>query len=345
MRGRLRRSAGIVLGAAVLAGGGGWSQGGGAPPPGSAAMLSARARPTTQRETSAWRVATYTTATGETVHIEISETYAPDAVSGQAWAEFFGSLTHGSELASATVRIAPPAEVAATCGREALGCYGGGLLTIPGEPFEGVAPEEIARHEYGHHVAASRLNPPWSGSSYGPKRWSTAESICSRAKDGTAFPDDSSHYTLSPGEAFAEAYRVLDDRRAGIAGLDWGLVDDSFIPNDEVLHAVEQDVLSPWAGPTTSVVRGRFAATGKRSWVYAFPTPLDGLVTAELRIPAGRTDTLELLDARGRVVAKGLWAGTATRRLSFVDCGQRRLSVRVTRGGRPGPFAVSLARA
>jgi hypothetical protein len=215
---------------------------------------------------------------------------------------------------------------------------------VPGEQSGGIAPEEIARHEYGHHVAPSRLNPPWTGSSFGPKRWSTAEGICSRAKEGTAFPDDSSHYTLSPSEAFAEAYRVLNDRRAGISGLTWGLVDDSFIPNDDVLRAVEQDVVSPWLASTTVVSRGRFAAKGKRRWVYAFPTPLDGVVTAELRIPTGRTDALELLDAYGRVVARGMWAGTAMRRVSFVVCGQRRLSLRVTRGGAPGRFAISLHR-
>ena len=80
-------------------------------------------------------------------------------VSGQAWAEFFARLVHGSELATATVRIAPPNEVAAACGDDALGCYSGGLLVMPGEQFGGVMPEEIARHEYGHHVAASRAQP------------------------------------------------------------------------------------------------------------------------------------------------------------------------------------------
>ncbi len=344
MRGRLHRSVGVVAAAALLAGGGGSSQGGRTNPSGSAARLSTRALATTPRETRGWRAATYTTSAGENVRIEISDTYSPDAVSGQTWAQFFGSLVHGSELATVTIRIAPPAEVGGTCGEDALGCYSGGLLVIPGEQSGGIAPEAIARHEYGHHVAASRLNPPWTGSSFGPKRWSTVEGICSRAKEGTAFPDDSSHYTLLPSEAFAEAYRVLNDRRAGIAGLTWGLVDDSFIPNDDVLRAVEQDVLSPWLAPTTTVIGGRFAARGKRRWVYAFSTPLDGTVTAELRVPAGRTDALELLDAQGRVVATGLWAGTAARRLSFVDCGERRLSIRVTLAGSPGRFAVSLSR-
>ena len=215
---------------------------------------------------------------------------------------------------------------------------------MPGEQFGGVMPEEIARHEYGHHVAASRLNPPWSASAYGPKRWSTAMRICARATEGTAFPDDYSHYSLSPGEAFAEAYRVLNDPRAGILGLTWSIVDDSFIPTDDSLRAVENDVTAPWLAPTTSVLRGRFAARGARRWRSALEIPLDGVVTVELRIPRGRTDTLALVDPQGRVVANGFWAGAAVQRLSFLACGQRRLAVRVTLAGPPGPFSVTITR-
>jgi len=306
--------------------------------------MSGGAAETAPRPTRAWRSESYTTSTGETVRVDVSETYPPDAVSGQAWAEFFGGLVHGSELATVTVRVAPPAEVTAVCGNDAIGCYGGRLLVIPGEQFGGVAPEEIARHEYGHHVAASRINPPWSASAYGPKRWSSAMRVCARAAEGTAFPDDSTHYELSPGEAFAEAYRVLNDRRAGILGLGWSIVDDSFIPRDDVLRAVEQDVSEPWLAPTVSVHRGRFAAGTARRRSYPVAVPLDGVVTAALQVPSGRTDRLELLDAGGRVIATGLWAGATTRRLSYVACGQRRLVLRVTLQGTPGRFSVTLAR-
>ena len=333
-----------VVAAALLAGGGGWSPGGVPTPPGTAPRATGTTLEILPRPARAWRSASYTTATGESVRVEISDTYAPDVVSGQAWAEFFARLVHGSELATATVRIAPPNEVAAACGDDALGCYSGGLLVLPGEQFGGVMPEEIARHEYGHHVAASRLNPPWSASAYGPKRWSTAMRICARATEGTAFPDDYSHYSLSPGEAFAEAYRVLNDRRAGILGLTWSIVDDSFIPTDDSLRAVENDVTAPWLAPTTSVLRGRFAARGARRWRSALEIPLDGVVTVELRIPRGRTDTLALVDPQGRVVANGFWAGAAVQRLSFLACGQRRLAVRVTLAGPPGPFSVTITR-
>jgi hypothetical protein len=214
---------------------------------------------------------------------------------------------------------------------------------MPGEQFGGVEPQEIARHEYGHHVAASRINPPWSGSAYGPKRWSSAMGICARAKAGTAFPDDYTHYSLSPGEAFAEAYRVLNDRRAGILGLTWSIVDDSFIPQDDALRAVEQDVTAPWIKPTSSVVRGRLT-TGKKRSLTTLDTLLDGVVTVTLRVPRGRADTLALVDAQGRVVATGLWASATTRRLAYLVCGQRRLTVRVVLAGAPGPFTLAISR-
>ncbi len=78
----------------------------------------------------------------------------------------------------------------------------------------------------------------------------------------------------------------------------------------------------------------------------SFPsrTPLDGELNAELKLPSGRLDTLELLAPDGHVLARGLWSGTRTRRLSFVVCGQRRLSLRVTSAGVPGRFDLMLSR-
>src|SRR4029079_13595106 len=115
----------------------------------------------------------------------------------------------------------------------------------------------------------------------------SARGTCGRTKEGAPFPDDYTHYELSPGEAFAEAYRVLNDRRAGILGLTWALVHDSFIPTDDTLRAVENDVTAPWLAPTTSVLRGRFAARGARRWRSVLELPPDRLVTREMRTPRG----------------------------------------------------------
>ena len=292
-----------------------------------------------------WAGGTFRTAGGESVTVHVSTTYSPEQVAPQAWAEFFAGLPHGSELASVVVRIAPPAEVTTLCGESALGCYRVNELIVPGEPVDGMAPEEVARHEYGHHVASNRSNPPWRAAQWGPKRWASAAGVCARSKRGTAFPgDDGRFYRLDPGEAFAEVYRVLAEQRSGAEVAHWGLVDGSFYPDRAALRAAEEDVVRSWTRATTTSWSGRFGAGTPRRRLFPVSTPLDGELTAELRLPQGRLDTLELLGADGRVLARGLWAGARARRLGFVVCGQRKLTLRVTAVGGRGFFHLALSK-
>ena len=210
--------------------------------PAGGAVLGSAGRPAAA-EPPGWVGGAFRTATGDSVTVYVSSTYTPEQVVPQQWAEFFAGIPHGSELGSVVVRIAPPDEVAALCGGDALGCYDARELVMPGSPYDGVAPEHVARHEYGHHIAAHRSNPPWRAADWGPKRWATAARVCTRSEQRTAFPgDDGTHYRLDPGEAFAESYRVLAERKAGAALATWGLVDGSFYPDQAALHAVEQDV-------------------------------------------------------------------------------------------------------
>jgi hypothetical protein len=298
----------------------------------------------TRRQASGWRGGTLTAASGEAVTVFVSEAYPPEQVSAEAWAEFFAALPHGRELGAVVVRVATPAEVEATCGSAAVGCYRSNELVFVGEAAAGAMPEEVARHEYGHHVAADRENPPWRALDWGPKRWATAARVCGRVASGTAFPgDEGDRYRLNPGEAFAEAYRVLAERKAGAALSSWGVVDESFFPDEKALAAVEADVARPWTSPRQRTIRGRFVGAGSRRWTLRLAVPLDGEVTAELRLPRGRLDRLELLSAAGRVVSRGLWSGRTARRLAALVCGQRTLTLRVTRAGGPGPFTVTVA--
>jgi hypothetical protein len=309
------------------------------------AVVSLTAAVPAEAETPGWHGGTLTTPSGELVTVHVSTSYPPDQVAPQGWAEFFSRLPHGPELAAVVVRIVPPAEVASFCGDDAAGCYQARELVMPGEPFAGTSPEEVARHEYGHHVAASRSNVPWNAVAWGPKRWATATGVCRRSQERTAFPGDhGEHYRLNPGEAFAEAYRVLAERRAGTQLSSWGLVDVSFYPDQAALRAVGHDVLAPWVRPTTTRHHARFRQGGPRRWLLPVATPLDGELTAELRLPPGRLDRLELLAADGRVLSRGLWAGTSTRRLSYVVCGQRKLTLRVTSAGTPGRFDLTVSR-
>ena len=334
-----------ALGGAVLAGETGSDRSAG---PQASRLLHAEASRTPLAAAAAatgWNGGRLETATGESVTVYVSDSYPPEQVAPQAWAEFFAGLPHGRELESVTVRIAPLTEIAAICGADAAGCYRNNELAFVGEQAGDSTPEDTARHEYGHHIAGNRMNPPWRAVEWGTKRWATVEQVCSRAKAGTAFPgNESERYALNPGEAFAEAYRVLAEQKAGAALSSWGIVDGSFYPDPAALSAVDLDVAKPWLAATASTVRMRFVVNGPRRRLLPVATPLDGQLTIELRLPGGRLDTLELLSPGGRVLARGLWAGTSTRRLSYVVCGHRRLILRVTRVGSPGRFAVTVTR-
>src|SRR5205814_3373682 len=91
---------------------------------------------------------------------------------GQRWANFLASLVHGSELSTVTVLLSTPAQISSVCGSDALACYSpqGALLYAPGEdPGSDLSAEAVITHEYGHHVAANRLNSPWNALDWGPK--------------------------------------------------------------------------------------------------------------------------------------------------------------------------------
>src|SRR5436190_15234782 len=133
----------------------------------------------------------YTTSAGELVTIYASNSYPVDATLGQRWANFLASLLHGSELSTVTVLLSTPSQISSTCGTDALACYSprGALLYAPGEdPSSDLSAEAVITHEYGHHVAANRLNAPWDALDWGPKRWASTIQVCARAKKGELAP-------------------------------------------------------------------------------------------------------------------------------------------------------------
>ncbi len=298
-------------------------------------------RRSTPVRATAWQGGTFTTTTGESVRVFVSPSYPDGAATGQRWAEFFSAMLHGPELTTVSAYVVTPSEMADICSEYSLGCYGGNTLYFMNETVQGVTPEEVARHEYGHHVAASRANPPWLAVDTGPKNWASVMNVCLRARQGTAFPgNEDRNYTLNPGEAFAETFRVLNELRAGATSFSWPLVDSSFYPNDAALNAAERDVATPWTAPVAQQVRARF--TGKRkSWKTKVSTPLDGNLTVSLAFARGGLHDLEVLSADGKTVLwTGLWAGRAEKRVSTTVCGERSLVLRVTRHGVGGPFTV-----
>jgi hypothetical protein len=261
--------------------------------------------------------------------IHVSSAYADPGAIARRWASFFQSLIHGSELSLLNAYVAPLDEVRKMCGNtDVLGCYGDDHLVIPDQGAGGIASTSIATHEYGHHVAFNRVNPPWAAIDWGTKRWATYERACPRAGAGTAYPGaEGANYSLNPGEAFAESYRVLNETTAGLP-LMWPIVDPSFQPDAAALVAVRQDVLDPWTAPTVSVRRVRFSK-GVRKWTMQIATPLDGELHAQVQ-PG--SDDVTVFAADGRtLLARGSWTASGAKALDYGICGQRTIVLRVTR--------------
>ncbi len=287
----------------------------------------------------AWQGGRFALVGGESVTVFVSQSLAggPD---GRAWADFVGSLVHGPEISQLAAYFANEAEVEELCGGPALGCYANNMMVSIGETAGGVSADEVATHEYGHHVAHNRVNPPWRATDYGTKRWASYVGICARAASGAVYPgDEDEHYELNPGEGFAEAYRVLNERRRGIAQSPWSLVDRSFYPDEPALARVEEDVLREWTGGSRVVVAGRVRG---RQWSKKLSTPLDGDVSVRLQLPPATNAALEVLAPDGRVVARARWSSAREQNATFQACGQRSFSLRLTTRGAAARFSIAV---
>jgi hypothetical protein len=220
------------------------------------------------------------------VRVQVPDAYArtPEAELAFArWASFLGTLLHGDELGSVTLSFALPHDLARQCTAGALACYfpNARLIVAPVTPPAGWPLEHVIAHEYGHHVAASRDNAPWSAFEWGTKRWATVARICERVGRDTADPFGFT-WEATPGEAFAETYRLLNARRAGVWAAAPGWVFGNAFPfTTATQRALELDVTQPWR-PALNVERsGRIGASGRaRVRVTAL---LDGTVRLRLR--------------------------------------------------------------
>lgn len=288
-----------------------------------------------------------TTSTGETVDVRVSDTLPAESVTPESWAEFLAKLTHGPELSLLTAYIVTLDEVGELCGVRALGCYSRDQMVSLGETtITGATPEEIVRHEYGHHVAMHRLNTPWVAIDWGPKHWASAASVCQRVTRREAFPgDEGSNYAQNPGEAWAEVYRLMDERRAGITTATWPIIAQSFYPSEAALLAAERDVLQPWNAGSTVAFRRTFGKKVPKVWWVSLPTPLDGDLTITATVPNGGLQEVALVAAnRTTVVKRAQWIGQRSKRLTSTVCGPRSLFLRVTQKGAFGPVRITVSR-
>jgi hypothetical protein len=289
-----------------------------------------------------WRGGPILTSTGETVTVYVSDSLP--TVTPEQWAEFIAHLDHGPEISKLTMRIVTLDELQQICGARALGCYGDNQLISIGETMiDGTTPEEVVRHEYGHHIAFNRANPPWLAVDWGPKFWASAVGVCGRVRNGIAYPgDESVHYDQNPGEAWAETYRVLEERKVGIVSSSWQIVSPTFFPNGASLTAALRDVTQPWSATTSTTYRTQFTKTGKRVWIMHVQTPLDGNLAIRASIPRGGLYDVAVLAPNRRTVMKHTVSSGGTARMLVGVCGQRSLYLRVTdRSGTAGRVAVT----
>ena len=285
-----------------------------------------------------------TTTSGEVVDVRVSDSLPLQTSTPEGWAEFIAGLTHGSEIGELRTYIVTFDEVQEICGSRALGCYRGDEMVAPGEVVADISPEEVVRHEYGHHVAFHRLNAPWTAVDWGPKRWASAANVCAKVSRREAFPgDEGTNYARNPGEAWAEAYRLMDERKAGITTATWPIVAPSFYPSEAALQAAEQDVLQPWAAATSLAFTKVFGKKTAKVWWIPLTTPLDGDVRINATIGSGGAADVALVGAdRRTVVRRAQWVGQRLKRLDSSICGRRSLFVRVTQKGPLGRVRVSV---
>jgi hypothetical protein len=273
----------------------------------------------------------YRTAAGEPVTIYASNSYPVDPALGQRWADFLATLVHGPEISTVTVLLATSAQIARTCGADAVACYSPqeGLLYTPGEdPGGDISAEAVITHEYGHHIAASRSNAPWLALDWGPKRWASAMQVCAKARSGALVPgaEDPSQYTLNPGEGWAETYRVLNERKAGRVETPWQIVTQALYPTAVALTAAEQDVIGPWQAATTTTQTAALSRTTKTR-TFTVATQLDGTLKLTLRPSAGLRLSVDVFASSTRA-AHVVSARAFTR--TFTVCGARSYRFRVT---------------
>jgi hypothetical protein len=262
-----------------------------------------------------------TATDGERVTIYVSNVYPVDPTLTQRWADFLTSLVHGPELGLLTMYLAPSSDVTAYCGRGALACYDSNrdfLIAPPESNDPDLSAEAVVIHEYGHHIASHRSNAPWFAGAWGTKRWATYMGVCRKVRRHQLFPgaEQSLFYTLNPGEAFAETYRVLNQRLLGVAESPWTVVDDSLYPTQHALDLLRLDVTEPWRQTPARTLR----VTAGRT--YAVATPEDGTIVLHTAA-----------HVKLSVFVSGTRVASGGSTLRYTICGARKLNVRATGAG------------
>src|SRR3954468_6874810 len=202
----------------------------------------------------------YQAPDGTTVQVSFDAAYREDPAVAQTYVDYLGGLPHGAELSKLKLLLAPPSAVTEECGgvEGVLACYDGRTheMIVPGEPTStdsGVSTAYVITHEYGHHIASYRDNPPFKALDWGPKYWSSYKLICNYVLDGRLAPGaEATFYRATPGEGWAETYARLTYPEQP-----WTF-SSLLKPDEAALAAARKDVLTPWTAPVSQDYVGRF---------------------------------------------------------------------------------------
>jgi hypothetical protein len=297
---------------------------------------------TSARISASASAARYPIEDGSGATIAVAVTSACDAVCADAdpqrIAAFVGTLIHGSEVELLTVQLDTPSQLEYDCGYGAQACYypAEDKIVLSGneEPAsDGASRDYVLAHEYGHHVAHHRENPPPFPAplDWGTARWSSYEHVCQGERAGRLFPGSGGlHYFRDPGEAFAETFA----RNRFPDSLRWRWL-PSLEPGAAALQALREDVLKPWTSRRSSRLAGRLRGRRDGPVVRRLRTPLDGMVSLR---PAGkhRRYGLSLLSRAGQLLRSSRDGLSFGRRLNFTVCGQSSLRLAIS-SRRSGP--------
>lgn len=270
----------------------------------------------------------------------LSSGFATNAAVNRSWALFYAKLPHGSELSHLTLYIATLDQIQSNnfCGAWADSCYwpNQGRIYLTGQtPPDGANIQQIAAHEYAHHIAGFRVNYPWDTLGRGPKRWATSMHVCENTAAGDMHPgDEGENYYSNPGEIWAEAYRVYASDFAGLVPDTW----ESFAPTSDLatwigwaqtptnLAAAARDVSAPWSRHKHTFT-GSLGTAGQQVSNITIPTVLDGRLEYATTITGSLRVRVSATAADGTNLALSGSSTSANAQL----CGTSSASIKVTR--------------
>ena len=283
-------------------------------------------------------------AGGMSIRVYASPEFVPDPELDQTWANFFAGLPQSGDASSMFVYFVTPPEMTAICSERAAACYdpNNDLMILTGDSVavDGTPIEEVAAHEFAHHIANRRSNDPWLAVSWGPKRWASLAGVCPGVLNEELFPgDQGDNYELNPGEGWAETYRVA----AGGNPASWDVVDRGFYPDADELEAALQDARDPWLENEVRSWSGRFSRGRSRFQRLRVETPLDGSFNLSLRSSRGLDVDLFVFDENNKqLISRGIRRGRSERVNTYV-CGDNDHYVYMRRASkRTGTFRMSL---